>query len=37
MLRIRSFGLSALVAALSVSAWLAASPAAALAEGDWGC
>lgn len=36
MLSVRHFGLSMFVAALSVAAWLATSPVAALAEGEWG-
>jgi len=38
MLSVRYFGLSMFVAALSVAAWLAASPVATFAcEGEWTC
>jgi hypothetical protein len=36
MLSARYFSLSVFVAVLSIAAWLAVSPVAAFAEGEWG-
>jgi len=36
MLSARHFSLAMFVAVLSVAVWLATSPLAALAEGEWG-